>query len=221
VTRRSALALLTLCCLYAPPATGQGARLPPHDEAARQPAFFSFRARLITSIARRDTAGLLAAVAPEIRNTFGDDNGIEAFRRLWRLDTPDSKLWEELAAVLALGGTFDGDSRFAAPYVFSRWPSQYDAFEYLAVVGSSVRVRAEPSSTAPVVATTSFEVMQRARKTPRLLTPEESERWEAVRLDDGRVGYMAKEFLRSPIGYRAIFSRRGSAWVMTSFIAGD
>jgi hypothetical protein len=199
---------------------GQSARLLPQDEATRQADFFSFRARLITSIARRDTAGLLASVAPEIRNTFGDDNGIEAFRRLWRLDTPDSRLWEELAAALALGGTFESESTFTAPYVFSRWPSQYDAFEYLAVVGSSVRVRSEPHATAPVIGSSTFGVVRRAPDGPRP-PPEGPERWEAILLTDGRVGYMAREFLRSPVGYRAIFSRRANRWTMTAFVAGD
>jgi hypothetical protein len=220
-TRSSALAFLIICCLHALPAAGQASRLLPQDEAARQADFFSFRARLLTAVARRDTAGLLAAVAPEIRNTFGDDNGVEAFRRRWRLDAPDSELWGELAAVLALGGTFENESTFVAPYVFSRWPSRYDAFEYLAVVASSVRVRSEPSSTASVLARSSFQVIRRAGTTPRPLTPQEDARWEPVRLADGRIGYMAEEFLRSPVGYRAFFSRRENGWAMVSFVAGD
>jgi hypothetical protein len=32
---------------------------------------------------------------------------------------------------------------------------------------------------------------------------------------------MAKQFLRSPISYRAVFIRRDNRWVMASFVAGD
>jgi len=213
--------LLALYGLYPIPATGQASKFLPHDEASQQPDFFSFRARLLVSLAGRDTTGLLNVVAPQIRNTFGDDNGVAAFRRLWRLDAPDSEVWGELTAVVALGGTFENESTFVAPYVFSRWPSQYDAFDYLAVIASNVRVRSEPSSTAPVVARVGFEVVQRAGRAPKALTPAEVALWEPIKLSSGRIGYMAKQFLRSPIGYRAVFIRRDNRWVMASFIAGD
>ena len=68
--------LLALHGLYPIPATGQASKFLPHDEASQQPDFFSFRARLLVSLAGRDTTGLLNVVAPEIRNTFGDDNGV-------------------------------------------------------------------------------------------------------------------------------------------------
>jgi hypothetical protein len=219
--QRLLAALLALYCLYPIPATGQATKFLPHDEASRQPDFFSFRAQLLVSLARRDTAGLFNVVAPQIRNTFGDDNGVAAFRRLWRLEAPDSEVWGELTAVLALGGTFENESTFVAPYVFSRWPSHHDAFEYLAVIASDVRVRSEPSSTGPVVTRVGFELVQRARIAPTALTPAQAAAWEPIQLNSGRIGYMAKQFLRSPISYRAVFLRRDTRWVMASFVAGD
>ena len=219
--RQAALAVLALCCIGVPRAAGQAAKLLPEDQAARQPDFFSFRAGLLSALARRDTAAVLNIVAPQIRNTFGDDNGSAAFRRLWRLEAPDSELWGALTAVLALGGTFEDDSTFVAPYVFSRWPSRYDAFDYLAVVGSGVRIRSEPRSNATVLGKASFGVVQRARAGPRPLTTAEAEAWEPVQLAQGGVGYMAKRLLRSPVDYRAYFVRHQGRWTMTTFIAGD
>ena len=221
LTRASLLTFLLLCWLDALPATGQSAGLLPQDEASRQPDFFTFRARLLVSLAQRDTLTLLNGIASEIRNTFGDDNGVDAFRRRWRLTEPDSELWSELATVLALGGTFQNDSTFVAPYTFSRWPAEYDAFDYLAVVGSGVRVRGEPSLTAPVLTRLGFEVVQRARTPRRSLTTAEAALWEPIQLRDGRIGYIARRWLRSPVGYRAVFMRRGLEWIMVSFIAGD
>ena len=202
-------------------AVGQAGKLLPEDHAVRQPGFFSFRAGLLSALARRDTVEVLNVVAPHIRNTFGDDNGSAAFRRLWRLEKPDSELWEELTAVLALGGTFENESTFVAPYVFSRWPSRYDAFEYLAVTGSAVRIRAEPDAQSAILGKVSLEVVQRARQGPRALTTAQAEAWEPIQLGRGRVGYVAKRFLRSPIDYRAYFVRHGGRWTMTAFIAGD
>jgi hypothetical protein len=185
------------------------------------PDFFSFRAQLLVTIARRDTSALLTIVAPDVRNTFGDDNGAAAFRRHWRLGAQESELWGELAAVLGLGGSFENDSTFVAPYVFSRWPRDHDGFDYLAVVGADVRVRSEPNLTAPILGHLAFELVERARTGPRPLSAAEERAWEAVRFGTGRVGYVAKRHLRSPVGYRAIFVRRGRQWMLTTLIAGD
>ncbi|HSE31218.1 MAG TPA: hypothetical protein VLA93_06545 [Pyrinomonadaceae bacterium] len=38
---------------------------------------------------------------------------------------------------------------------------------------------------------------------------------------DGQSGYMAEEFIRSPIDYRAGFAKQEGRWVMIFFIAGD
>jgi hypothetical protein len=45
--------------------------------------------------------------------------------------------------------------------------------------------------------------------------------WLNVRLADGSTGYINVKYVRSPIGYRAIFERTDGRWVMTYFIAGD
>jgi hypothetical protein len=219
--RQAALALVGLCWVQVPLAVGQADQLLPEDHAVRQPDFFTFRAGLLRALARRDTVEVLKAVAPDIRNTFGDDNGSAAFRRLWRVEAPDSELWEELTAVLALGGTFESESTFVAPYVFSRWPSSYDAFGYLAVIGSGVRIRSAPDSKAAILGKVSLEVVRRGRASPPSSTTAGAEAWEPVQLGQGRVGYVARQFLRSPVDYRAYFVRRGGRWTMTTFIAGD
>ena len=57
--------LLALYGLHPISATGQASKFLPHDEASQQPDFFSFRARLLVSLAGRDTTGLLNVVAPQ------------------------------------------------------------------------------------------------------------------------------------------------------------
>jgi hypothetical protein len=49
----------------------------------------------------------------------------------------------------------------------------------------------------------------------------EDESWRAVRLPDGRAGFVDRRYLRSPIDYRAIFARIDGRWQMTLFLAGD
>ena len=191
-------------------------RLLPVDQAATQPDFFTFRAQLLTAVARHDAAALVAVVHPNIKCDFGGGEGKAFFEEYWKPSAPGSKVWAELAAVLALGGTFSTPDTFVAPYVFSRWPQGVDAFEHVAVVGDRVRIRTAPRPDAEAAAVSSFEILPVAR--PSGDTPEE---WTAVALAGKKIGYVASRFVRSPIGYRAYFSREDGRWRMLMFIAGD
>jgi hypothetical protein len=193
------------------------AQLLPVDEAASRPDFFSFRAQLQRSVARHDVEAVLGVVSPGIRNTFGDDDGIDAFRRLWRIGDADSPLWDELGTVLALGGSFQGPDTFVAPYTFSRWPDRFDAFEHVVLTGANVRIRSAPQADAPVRATLSFAVLP----LPRGAGAGGDESWQPVRLEDGGTGYVASQFARSPVDYRAIFTFTASRWRLATFVAGD
>ena len=188
--------------------------LPPVDEAAAQPDFFSFRAQLATAVARRDAAAVFEAVDDHVKTGFGGDDGRAAFERQWQPERPDSRLWETLGAVLALGGSFSGEHQFSAPYVYSRWPEHLDAFGHVAVIGSDVRLRAAPRADAPVIGRTSFGVLT-------LAGPATDAGWFEVRLPDGRSGHVARALARSPLDYRAIFERRDGRWRLVSLVAGD
>lgn len=138
---RSLLAASCLVLLLAFPVISQAVSPLPVDEAAKQPDFFTFRAQLQVAIAKRDKAAVLAVVSKNIQNGFGDDNGINHFKKLWAIDKPNSKLWETLGTLLALGGGFQPDGSFNAPYVSSHWPD-VDGFENIAIVGDKVNIRA-------------------------------------------------------------------------------
>ena len=56
----------------------------PVDEAASVPDFFSFRAQLQAAVARRDVAVVLGALSRDVKLSFGDDAGIEDFKRIWQ-----------------------------------------------------------------------------------------------------------------------------------------
>lgn len=218
MTTRRALVVAALAALAGSVALAQPRprRLLPIDEAASRPDFFTFRAQLLTAVARHDAAGLMAVVHAGIKCDFGGGEGKAYFEEYWKPSAADSRVWAELGAVLALGGTFTTGETFVAPYVFSRWPGSVDAFEHVAVVGDRVRIRAAPRTDAESVHISSFEILQVARQPPDI--PDE---WTAVMLPAARTGYVATRFVRSPIGYRASFSRLEGRWQMRLFIAGD
>jgi hypothetical protein len=192
----------------------------PVDEASQQADFFTFRAHLQAAIARHDPVAVLAVVNVNIRNTFGGDNGREAFERLWRLESPDTELWEKLGSALALGGTFEANGTFVAPYTFSRWPEKFDPFDHIAIVGSRVRVHEAPLLDSGTLGVLSFAVVPIPREA-RPPTADQARQWTAVRLLDRRIGYVASQYVRSPIDYRAIFARVGAEWQLTTFVSGD
>ncbi|MGH7724946.1 MAG: SH3 domain-containing protein [Candidatus Eiseniibacteriota bacterium] len=192
------------------------ARLLPVDEGVRNPEFFQFRARLQSAIAARDTSALLSMIDPHIKNSFGGDDGIENFRKMWKITDTASGLWPELGLVLAMGGRFSSETTFAAPYVYSAWPDDVDAFEHVAIVGSDVRVRAAPKLDAERLSALSFAIVRMARD-----GNDGSADFTAIRLADGRTGYVSSTYVRSPIDHRAIFNRGSSGWRMTAFVAGD
>jgi hypothetical protein len=189
--------------------------LSPVDDASRRADFLTFRHELQETVRRRDADALLRIVHPGIKSSLGGNSGVDDFRAQWHPERADSELWRELGAVLALGGTFDEAGSFVAPYVFSRWPDAFDAFEHVAVIGSSVRVRAAPSASAAVVATVSYAILERD------LNRAEVEGWTAVRLPGTQAGYVASQLARSPIDYRAYFTRENGRWLMALLLAGD
>jgi hypothetical protein len=200
--------LLAAAVLAAPP------QLLPVDEASTRPDFFSFRASLQRAIARRDAAALMTVVHPQIKNSFGGNDGIDEFRAMWKIGQPDSEIWDELGTVLALGGSFHDADTFVAPYVNSRWPNTVDPFEHVAVTGANVRVRSQPATTSDAVDTVSFAILPVAREGT------DTEGWTAVQIDT-TVGYISSAYVRSPIDYRAIFRFEDRRWRLVTFVAGD
>ena len=220
--RRAVLAVACTALVVGGAATAGAARrnsqLLPIDQATLRPDFFSFRARLQTAIARHDLDALVTIVDPNVKNSFGGDDGIEEFRKGWRPEAADSTLWSELGEVLALGGSFDQPrTTFTAPYVFSRWPGDYDAFEHVAIISADVRVRAAPRLDAPTLTALSFAIVPVAPSDLHV----GADVFTAIRLEGGRVGYVSTAFVRSPIDYRAIFELKAEGWRLVSFLAGD
>ena len=216
--------MLLIAALAAADAGAQVAKLYPVDEAARDPEFFAFRARLIVALQKRDTTFLYSVLSEHIRISFGRGGGIAAFKEQWRPKDPDSRLWDTLAEVLAFGGQFDESKSFWAPYWFAAKPSAGDdPFVYGVIVGRGVKVRREPSAASASLADLDFDVIKIKdwKQTPGSTEPASGRTWVAVELADGRAGFVASSYVRSRIGYRAGFAKRNGRWVLEFFAAGD
>lgn len=206
-------------------AHAQATRLVPVDQAAQDPSFVQFRKQLIDAARRHDERFVLSVVDPKIKNGFGGNDGIAEFRKFWRPERPNSPLYDTLVSMLRLGGTFsdvEGEREFCAPYVFSTFPQDVDAFENVAVIVDGAPLKAAASSKSLTVARLSYDILQidRKRSVPIKGAPGKYA-WYRAKLADGRSGFVEARNVRSPIDYRAYFAKVGGRWTMRVLVAGD
>ncbi len=187
-------------------------RLLPRDEAASNPEFAQFLKELLAAVARRDAQAVLKVTAADFKMDFGGGDGIDYLRRA--LESGDDDFWAEFPRAIALGGTFN-ETGFAAPYVYSVWPDDLDSYECAAIVGRGVRLRARPDPAAEPMARLEYDIVE------TLSGVRTVSGWTHVRTAAGVTGYVASEYVRSPVDYRARFSLTGGQWKLAAFIAGD
>jgi|SRR5690349_10500679 len=207
MTRNALSPIISLVIL----ASTQTSIVRPIDEAPRSRTLTAFRSRLLRAIERRDTAAVLATVAPNIGLGFGGDAGIDEFRGMLKLPAT----WRDLHDILTHGGTFGSDSTFYAPYWCNVIHLSVDAFEAWIVIDSAVPVRSAPRVAASVVTSLTYAVVRKDRSVPG--TPG----WEPITLADGRHGWVNAAQLRSPIGMRVGLFRKGGRWWLGSYFGGD
>ncbi len=227
---QSLVAALLIIVVSSASVAAKERKLRPVDEAGKDASFKSFRDTLMKAIEARDTKYVLSILDPKIHLSWGGHFGIKDFKELWKPDEPKSELWNELATILSLGGTFityEGKREFCAPYTSSAFPNDLgDAddsgfYIYSAITGENVRVRARPSASAPIIATLSYDIVR-----AKFFSTDEDEGsdvpgWIRIITPSGKQGYVSEKYIRSPIDYRACFRRVKGKWLMTSFIGGD
>ena len=193
-----------------------GPKLTPVDEATSDPSLVAFRDELLAAVRKRDANVVVALADPKIRTSFGGGGGAADFRRA--LAQPG--LWEDFEQLLTQGGKFVGEGpgrSFWAPYVYSAWPDAHDAFASLAITGENVPLLESADKNARVIATLSYDIVQRAGKPGR-----DEGAWRQVSTSDGHTGWVEARFVRSPIGYRAGFLKnKDGKWRINALVAGD
>ncbi|MFT3742757.1 MAG: SH3 domain-containing protein [Pyrinomonadaceae bacterium] len=195
----------------------------PVDEAAKDASFVGFRTKLIAAVERRDASFILSIIDPKIKLGFGGVDGIANFKRDWKITSKNSKFWKEFLAVIKNGGAFEKGSTttFMAPYTFSSWPEDLDAFEYQVIFGNNVNLRKLPEMNAEVVGKLSYNIVQIEPETVPKSGKSEYPEWWEIKTLGGQRGYVKREFVRSSVDYRAGFTKKRGVWKMDFFLAGD
>lgn len=196
----------------------------PSDEAAKDSSFLAFRNKLIQAAQQRDAEFLLSITDKNIKNGFGGEDGIENFKKQWKLSNRSSAFWKEFLTVLTNGGAFDRKNKnsFYAPYLFTNFPEDVDAFEYQAIFGKNVILRAKPDIRSEIVANLSYNIIQRDwENSIKAKNDKDKILWVKIKTLGGKQGYVKPEFVRSSIDYRAGFEKIRGKWMLTFFLAGD
>lgn len=200
-------------------------KLLPVDEAEKDASFKIFREKLIAAVKKHDTRYVLSIVDPNIKNGFGGQDGIANFKKQWKIANPKSELWDELLYVLTHGGSFDKQGKnktFIAPYIYSNFPENLDAFEYSVITAKDVNLRATPFLTAPVIASLTYDFVKvDFENSIKDKSDNEKYSWVKVETLNGKKGFVSANFVRSSIDYRAGFEKKRGQWKMIFFLAGD
>ncbi len=196
----------------------------PVDEGLSDPGFKEVRDKILEAIKKRDYQYLLDNTSKSIVFGSGANQGIEAFKKFWKPESPDSELWKELEDALLLGGRFQDEGKagksFWAPYVFHNFPGETEETGMAVITGSDVPVRATPSSLSPVIATLSFEIVKLSQEEGQPIAETidgKSYPWIGIILPDKKSGFVYGKFIRSPSGYRAVFDKIDGRWTLTYF----
>ncbi|MBX7169749.1 MAG: SH3 domain-containing protein [Pyrinomonadaceae bacterium] len=218
------LKILLVLLLFIIPIAAQEKFVTPVDEADKDKTFLEFRTKLIEAVQKHDVKYLLSVVDKSIKNGFGGNDGINEFKKQWKIYNRNSELWKELLIVLTHGGTFDKENKgmFYAPYLFTNFPDGVDEFEHQAIFGNNVNLRSKPDKDAPVVASLSYNIVKTDyENSVKSKTNKDEFLWLKIETLGGKKGFVKPEFVRSAIDYRAGFERRRGKWTMTFFLAGD
>lgn len=184
------------------------------DTTWRVKSFEAFRRSLYRIISARDTTALFELLSPDIKSSFGGDEGLDGFRAHWELASGSTRLWAVLADVLMLSGRFEGPDRYVAPYTFYALPDSLDPYTHLIVLKPAVRVFARADATSRVVGILAYHVVRIADTVP-------PESWVGIAMKDRGVGFVQSEFVRSPLDYRITIERENGQWRIVYFLAGD
>jgi len=187
------------------------AKLPPADEAPRDPGLAALLGKIRGLAAHRNSSGLEALMLPTFRVEFDYGKGSAAFRRRWQSESPSSALWQVMDRLFSLGGTFYSDTLFALPYVYTRFPGDLDPLGHVVAVKADTRLLDRPGKDGAQVAAVDQAIIPLAQ---RLRPPVMMSAGGYLEVKAPRVGwcFVRESDVYSPAAHRAYFEKREGRW---------
>lgn len=199
-------------------------RVLPLDEAVQDPDLMAFRLLLQEAVAEQDLDFVLAQLDPAVITSHDGREGIDDFRRQWRVEEGAPELWPVLGRLLASGGLFehsrsayDGTKGcgpgFAAPWWIAAWPEGLANRGTAVALGPAVPVHPFRDERKAPLAHLAWEVVR---------IGESAAGWSEVVLEDGRSGYARTERLGRPRhGWVLFLQECEGRWRIKGLAHGD
>ena len=207
-------------------------KLLPVDEGGKDASFENFRNQLLEAVRNHDTNFLAGVLDPHIANGYDIEEGTREFKQRWRVEDPQSPVWDVLSTILTGGGSFsehNGQMEFCGPYVVSQWsnvvrqlPPGTDTLDYVAITGKDVAVRREAHSSAPIVTTLSYDVVKSIPNSQVLdQSMRDASSWIKIKTPTGQEGFVSDNYVQGPMDYGACFRRANGTWVISELAARE
>ena len=186
-------------------------RIPPADEASKDPGLVALLDKIRALTAKRDFRGLEALMLPTFRAEFDGAKGPAAFHQHWHPESPSSPLWAVLERLFSLGGTFYSDTLFAVPYVYARFPAELDPLGHVVTVKADARLLDGPGPDAAQVGTLDYAILPLAERLrpPVVIT---TGRYLEVKLPEDERRFVMEADVYSPAAHRAFLEKRSGRW---------
>jgi hypothetical protein len=182
---------------------------------------------MIGSIKKGNYDWVINRIDSRITFSFGFNDGIEELRSYWKQGDDGIEGWmDELRKALELGGQFV-DGSFQAPYTWSSWPDELEAFEHAAVIKKNAKVFKTADLDSEVLSKLSLQTVRVVEFAPDYIEQSDGTYVKAevvfhqVEYEKEKVGFMLSTDIRSPIDYRGIFRQVNGSWHLMVFVAGD
>lgn len=210
-TRRSLLCALAGLIAATPLRASDLRLLEPPGEPPPDSGLASLLDRMRKAVSARDRRALETLLSPTFRVEFDAGKGPAAFRRHWKPDSPATPLWTVLERLLDLGGTLYSPTLFAAPYVYTQFPTDLDLLGHVVAFRDAVPLCERPEPGTPAVAVARHTILPLAQPLapPVLLSP--GQFLEVKHPEAGRC-FVSSGDVYSPAGHRAFFEKRAGRW---------
>lgn len=207
--------------------------LPP-TEAIKDSALSAFIKNLKIAVQKKDTTFIYAALSPNIRNSFGDDesDNIKEFKQLWKLEKSNTEFWYHINTVLSMPGCFSDKSKeYNFPYIFCFQPKKNeDVFELALITEKDVALKQNPSFNSKTLLKLNYNVVSYVfiPKSDGVITKGKNElnypEWYLITVQNGKKkmkGWVYYKYIYSPVSYRLILGKENNKWLIQAFVAGD
>ena len=201
---------------------------------AKSSDFSQFRLSLLDAVNRRDANFIRAIVTPETQWSFGGSVNLDTYN----IDDAKSSFWQDMEKAVNAGCTVETNAEVAekeadsdvwvCPETIGKAIYNFGWQEEVAILGQSVNVRSQASTSGAIVDVVSKQVIKFDTETFNSLSPELQESvnsadgWTPVLLENGKQGWIQNRFVYyEPRDFRVSFVLVKGEWRLRYFLKGD